>query len=124
MIRPIPPRILAQTVTLSVCQSIDAWQEPTYENYDVSRVCLQPTNMTAKTKENTEVTLRSLLFVDARLSAPALDWNALQVESEKNGAPCVVSYMQGSAVMRYTVLDVDTLYDDRGNVHHYEVALV
>ncbi len=124
MIKPIPPRILKQTVTLRVCSAIDAWQTPTWTNYTISHVCIQPTHETAKTKENTEVALKSVLFIDARLSTPNLDINALQVESEKNGVPCAVEHTQGTTVMKYTVLGVDTLFDDRGNVHHYEVRLV
>lgn len=120
MLRPIPSRILQHNITLHVASAVDAWQNPTTTNYDVTRVCMQPTHDTRLTRDNTEVALRSILFVDARISAPRLDWEALQDASLAAGSPMTVTYKG----REYTVMTVDPLIDDTGKLHHYEVALL
>ena len=119
--RPIPYKILTHTVTFNVCTGVDMWQEPVWSPTVVSRVCMQPCHETRKTDTNTEVLLRSLLFVDAVRSIPAgLDIEALQIASEAAGQPMQVIF-EGKT---YTVLTVETLFSDTGEYHHTEVGLV
>lgn len=121
MLQPIPSRILKHTVTLQHCTGVDMWQAPTWDQTTLSRVCMQPSNETKKAKDNTEVVLRGVCFVDARRSSPAgIDLDAMQIESEANGQPMTLIF-GGST---YTVLAVDTLYDDTGILHHTELGLV
>lgn len=122
MLRPIPSRILKHTVTLQVCSGVDTWEAPTWDPIiTLSRVCMQPSNETKKSKDNTEVVLRGVCFVDARRSSPSgIDLDALQIQSEANGQPMTMTF-GGST---YTVLTVDTLYDDTGILHHTELGVV
>ena len=122
MLSPIPSRILKHSITLQVCSEIDTFQNPSWNPViTLSKVCMQPSNETKKTKDNTEVVLRGVCFVDARRSIPAgIDLDALQIQSEANGKPMTLLF-NGS---QYTVLTVDTLYDDTGVYHHTELGLV
>lgn len=122
MLRPIPSRILKHTVTLQVCSGVDTWEAPTWDPViTLSCVCMQPSNETKKAKDNTEVVLRGVCFVDARRSSPAgIDLDAMQEQSEKNGQPMTLIFGGNT----YTVLTVDTLYDDTGVLHHTELGLV
>ena len=121
MLRPIPSRILKHTVTLQTCAGVDMWQAPAWTQTTLGKVCMQPSNETKKSKDNTEVVLRGVCFVDARRSTPAgIDLDAMQSQSEANGQPMTLLF-NGS---RYTVLTVDTLYDDTGILHHTELGLV
>lgn len=120
MLLPIPRRILSHAVTLKVVSTVDQWQAPSYISYELSRVHVQPTHDTRMTRDNTEVALTSILFVDARISVPHLDLVALQDTSLAQGAPMHVVY-EGRD---YTVMSIDTIPDDLGHLHHYEVGLV
>lgn len=120
MLKPIPSKILKSTATVQVCSGVDMYQNQTYTEYTVKRVHLQPTNEIRKTQSNTEVVLRSILFVDAHTSTPALDWCALLRQAhELEGDMRVV--VRG---VEYTVLTVDELRDDTDGLHHWEVGLV
>lgn len=119
-LRPIPARILRTAITLNVCTKTDTNQAPTYQAYTVSRCHIQSSVEVRKTRENTEMVLRAVLFVDARLSSPQLDWVGLHMQSQAAGHSMTVQ-AQG---MTYTVLDVDAVPDDTDGIHHYEVALV
>ena len=120
MLKPIPAKILKSTATVKVCTGVGMYQNQTYTEYEVRRVHLQPTNEIRKTQSNTEVVLRSILFVDARISTPALDWFALlQAAHAVAGDMRVIVRGQ-----EYTVLTVDELRDDTDGLHHYEVGLV
>lgn len=120
MLRPIPARILTHTATLQQCTGVDVWENPTYTETPLKRICIQPMHTTVMTKDNTEVALTSVAFVDARLSRPkGFDFQAAQEASEANGAPLELLY-QGR---RYTVLTVDTIVDDTGAYHHTELGL-
>ena len=120
MLKPIPAKILKSTATVKVCSGVDRYQNQTYTEYEVKRVHLQPTNEIRKTQSNTDVTLRSILFVDARTSTPFLDWCALlQTAHDNNGDLRVI--VRG---VTYTALSVDELRDDTDNLHHWEVGLV
>lgn len=120
MLRPIPPRILRTAITLNVCTGTDDFQAPTYQSTTVNRCHIQSSVDVVKTRENTEMLQRATLFVDARLSAPQLDWVALHMQSHANGASMTVQ----AGAQTYTVLDVDAVPDDTDGIHHYEVTLV
>ena len=120
MLKPIPAKILKSTATVEVCSGLDMYQNQTYTEYTVKRVHLQPTNEIRKTQTNTDVVLRSILFVDARTSTPALDWYALFRTAHDNAGDMRVT-VRG---VEYTVYSVDELRDDTDGLHHYEVGLV
>lgn len=114
-------------MVLKVCTGMDVWQNPTWQEYTVKNVHLQNTNEVKKTKENTEVVLRSTLFIDTKLSRPALDYDTLAEQSQKAGKPlrCVVYNSQGQKYGEYEVLTVDPVPDvPATRVHHIELGLV
>ena len=120
MLKPIPARILKSTATVKVCSGVDRYQNQTYTEYTVNKVHLQPTNEIRKTVDDTDLTLRSILFVDARTSTPHLDWPVLfRHAHDLCGDMRVV--IRGE---EYTVAAVDELRDDTDLLHHYEIALV
>lgn len=119
MLKPMPSKILKSTATVRVCNGVDRYQNQTYTDYTVKRVHLQPTNDIRKTQDNTEINLRSILFVDARISTPKLDWCALlQTAHENLGDVRVI--VRG---VEYTVIAVDELRDDTDNLHHWEIQM-
>lgn len=121
MLTPIPARMLSQTASVSVPTQIDPWGAATAStSYTVQRVHLQNCSETRKTKDNTEVQLRSILFVDARISSPALDYWQLQQTAQSAGGLLSVT-VDGDV---YTVLTVDAVPDDTGRLHHWELGLV
>lgn len=120
MLKPIPSKILKSTATVKVCTGVDRYQNPTFTTYTVSRVHLQPTNEIRKTENNTDCTLRAILFVDARRSTPVLDWCALLRTAHDNMGDMQVVVRN----VTYTVMGVDELRDDTDNLHHWEVSLV
>ncbi len=127
MLRPIPRALLADIATIKVCTGLDMWQKPTFQEYTVNNVHIQSTNEVKKTKENTEVVLRSVLFIDGRLSQPVLDYDALAEQSQKAGAPlrCVVKNAAGHTYGDYEVITVDPLPNvPATRVHHIELGLV
>ena len=120
MLKPIPARIMRSTATVRACTGVDRYQNPTYQEYTVQRVHLQPTNDARKTADNTDCVLRSMLFVDARHSAPALDWWGLFNTAHGLSGDVKVT-VRGQ---EYTVITVDALRDDADNFHHWEIGLV
>ena len=120
MLKPIPAKILQSTATVRVCSGVDAYQNQTYTDYTVNKVHLQPTNEIRKTQENTDISLRSILFVDARISKPSLDWYALLKTAHDNKGDMRV-IVRGQ---EYTVMCVDELRDDTDTLHHWEIALM
>ena len=120
MLKPIPSRILRSTATVKVCSGVDRYQSPTYTEYTVQHVHLQPTNEVRKTASNTDITLRAILFVDARKSQPVLDWcTLLQTAHAKKGDIKITVRS-----VEYTVNGVDELRDDTDQLHHWEISLV
>ena len=126
MLAPIPSRILRDTVIIQVPTGIDRYQAPQYAEYTVYRVHLQADDVTRKTAGNTEVTLKGTLYVDARLSYPALDWDTLQETAHKAGSQVTVEVInrRGKSSGSYTVAVVDGLPDDEDNLHHWEIGVV
>ena len=114
MLRPIPQSLLGDLAIIKVCTGMDA-------------VVPGAASLVAETKENTEVVLRSTLFIDARLSRPALDYDSLAEHSQKAGKPlrCEVFNSQGQKYGEYEVLTVDPVPDvPATRVHHVELGLV
>ena len=67
-----------------------------------------------------------MLFVDARYSTPTLDYEALQESAQQAGGVmrAVVSGRGGRSMGPFSVLVVDGLPDDEGQLHHWELGLV
>ena len=120
MLNPIPSRILKSTATVKVCSGVDRYQNQTYTEYTVKKVHLQPTNEIRKTANNTDIVLRSILFVDAHTSTPSLDWCALLKDAHAKQGDVRVIVRD----VEYTALAVDELRDDTDTLHHWEVSLV
>ena len=119
MLRPIPARILRSSAVVKVCNGVDFYQNQTFDTYEVDHVHVQPTDRIVKTKDNTDHQLTSILFVDARRSSPTLDWQGLLEGANQSGGDMKVT-IHGT---EYTVVSVDTLYDDTDTLHHWEVGL-
>ena len=119
MLKPIPSKILKSAATVKVCSGVDRYQNQTYTEYSVKCVHLQQTNEIRKTQDNTDISLRSVLFVDARISTPKLDWCALLKTAHENLGDVRV-IVRG---VEYTVISVDELRDDTDTLHHWEVSL-
>ena len=120
MLAPIPRQILTDSMTLFVPTGLDVYQNPTGTTYAVANVHLQNTNEIRRTATNSEVVLRSILFVDARLSSPRLDYIALADAAQGVGAQMTVTVNTVS----FTVKTVDAVPDDTGKTHHWELGLV
>ncbi len=127
MLRPIPPRLLNDTVVLKIPAEKDDWQNPIYKEVRINRVHLQSAHNITKSKDNTEVLLSAILFIDCKLSYPKADIDCLQNYSEKNGGNmrAVVYNARGQKVGDFSVMTVDgiTDYPSTQN-HHIEVGLV
>lgn len=127
MLRPIPSRLLRDLVTVKVCTGMDAWQNPEWDEYIVSNVHLQNSNEVRKTKDNTEVVLRAILFIDSVRSSPALDYDTLMEQSEAAGKPmrCIVQDASGDISGDFEVILVDLVPDvPATRIHHVELGLV
>lgn len=119
MLRPIPARIMRTTALVKAGTGKDFYGNPTYTEYTVNRVHLQPTNEIRKTVSNTDCTLRSILFADDRNSTP-LDWWGIFNTAHALGVDVKV-VVRGQ---EYTVFSVDELRDDTDAFHHYEISLL
>lgn len=127
MLSPIPRKILRDTLTLHVPTGIDRYQQPTGEKtYVVQNVHLQSDNITKKTSDNTEVTLSGIIFIDARHSTPALDYEALQNAAHAAGSymTCEITNKRGGISGPFSVMIVNGLPDDEDNLHHWEIGVV
>ena len=127
MLAPIPFVLLTDTATINVCTGVDIWDVPTWQSYTVSHVHLQNTNETKKAQDNTEVVLRSVLFIDAQTSLPWLNFEELAQQSQSAGKPMTCTVMTGSCegLGPFRVLPVDAIpnvpaYD----LHHVELGVV
>lgn len=118
MLRPIPARIMRSTVTVKAGKGRDRYQNPVYDEYTIKNVHIQPTNEIRKTADNTDCTLRSVLFADRRHSTP-LDWWGIFNTAHDLGVDVKV-VCRGQ---EYTVFGVDELRDDTDTFHHWEIAL-
>lgn len=121
MLRSIPSKILKHTVTLNICTGVDRYQKPTSEQQEIRHCVMQPTNETRRTTSNTEVVLRGLMFADAKRTLPVgYDFEAAKKASEAAGYPLTLTFNG----QEFTVETVETLYDDEGLLHHYELGLI
>ena len=80
---------------------------------------MQPTNEIRKSPDNTDCTLRSILFADGKYSTP-LDWWGLFNTAHALGGDLKVIVRD----QEYTVFSVDELRDDTDAFHHWEIALL
>lgn len=119
MLKPIPAKIMRSTATVKACKGLDRYQNMTFDTYTVKGVHLQPTNEIRKNADNTDCTLRSILFVDRRHSTPTLDWWGLFNTAHAMGGDVKVT-VRG---VEYTVFSVDELRDDTDQFHHWEILL-
>lgn len=127
MLRPIPASVLGDIAVIRVCTGVDVWQNPEWEEYMVKPVHLQNTNEVRKSKENTEIVLRSILFIDSVHSRPSLDYGGLAEKSQAAGKPmhCTVYSAAGEPYGEYEVAAVDIAPDvPARRVHHTELGLV
>ncbi len=120
MLRPIPSVLLTDTAVFIVPDSMDVWQTAETNEFTVNNVHIQNTNEIRKTKDNTEIILRSILFIDAKLSKPKLDYISLMRQAETIGAALTVIVNNET----YTVVCVDALPNVPKGIHHYELGLV
>lgn len=126
MLSAIPRKILRDTMELFVPSGVDRYQKPTGTTYIVENVHIQADNSTRKTSDNTEVSLTGIIFVDARHSVPALDYDALQRSAHEAGSvmTCKIKHKRGTISGPYTILVVDGLPDDEDNLHHWEIGVI
>ena len=110
---------MRSTATVMACTSLDRYQKPVYTEKTVKHVHLQPTNEIRKTADNTDCTLRSILFVDKVHSTPTLDWWGLFNTAHALGGDVKVIIRE----QEYTVFTVDELRDDTDMFHHWEIGL-
>ena len=120
MLPPIPRQLLKSTIIVEACVSVDRDRRQRCSTHTVKRVHLQPSASVRKSKNNTDVVLRALLFVDARLSTPALDWEALFLTAQQAGGDVTVKLRNQA----YAVASVERIPDDEDNLHHWEIGLV
>ena len=119
MLKPIPAKILRSTATVKVCTGTDIYQNQAYSTYTVKRVHLQPTEKIVKSATNTDLQLTGILFVDARISSPSLDWRALLETAHDHGGDMRIT-VRG---VTYTVETADGLRDDTDKLHHWEIGV-
>lgn len=111
---------MRSTITVKACTGKDRYQNQTFTDYTVKKVHIQPTNEIRKTPDNTDCTLRSLLFVDRQHSKPNLNWWTLFNVAHAIGGDIKVIDKNGE---EFTVFTVDELKDDTDQFHHYEIGL-
>lgn len=110
---------MTHSATLKVVQETDRWGKPTYTDYTLSKIHVQPTREIVKNAEDKNVNLNAVLFYDPRVSSPVIDWESLQKSSESANGQMKVLYNSNE----YTVWSIDLLPDDEGVLHHVEVSL-
>lgn len=118
--RPIPKSIMRSTADIEWCYGTDVYQNQLMMQETVKNVHLQPTNAIVKTKDNTEKQLRSVLFVDAKISKPLLDWEKMLTDAHNVGGDVRIT-VRG---VTYTLMTVDALRGKTDELHHYELGLV
>lgn len=110
---------MRSTAKVKACTGLDRYQNQTFTEYTVNHVHLQPTNEIRKTADNTDCTLRSILFVDRKHSTPTIDWWGLFETAHNLGGDLKIT-VRGE---EYTVFSVDELRDDTDSFHHWEIGL-
>jgi hypothetical protein len=87
-----------------------------FANVQVDHVCVQPYQSTTLTRDDTDRRESAICFIDA-VRSTHFDADAGKIQSEDNGHVMQMIFRNNT----YEVLLVDTLYDDKGLLHHYEV---
>jgi len=116
--KPIPRKLLCHSVTMKVCSGTDAWQNPTYTTYALSKVRMELALVTKKTADNTLLTFSGTLFHDQTRST-AFDFVAQKAVADGNKGDMKVVF----GTRTYTVYEVSPQYDETGSIHHTEVLL-
>lgn len=126
MLSPIPSVMLKDSAVFHVPVSLDDYQKPIYEDYEVHHVHIQNSNEVRQSAQNEQVVLRAILFVDGRKSTPVYDYMALAEAAEAVGSPITVTVTEASGNhAEYTVTVVDAVPDVPANrTHHTELGLV
>lgn len=126
MLAPIPSVMLKDKAIFHVPVSIDDYQKPVYQDYEVNHVHIQNGNEVRQSAQNEQVVLRAILFVDGRKSTPIYDYMNLMVEAEAVGSPITVTVIEASGNSNeYTVILVDAVPDVPAvRTHHTEIGLV
>lgn len=120
MARKPPPYLYGHHVTLRVCTGVDLFQNPVWEEHEITGVNVQASTGTVLTAVNTDASRRSLLFADSLYTVPQLDWMRLKHESEDAGKRMQVVYNGDT----YVVEAVDRIEDEFCRLDHWEVELV
>lgn len=110
---------MRSVATVKACTGMDVYQNQTFTEYTVKNVHIQPTNEMRKSPDNTENTLRSILFVDKKHSTPIIDWWGIFKDAQEIGGDVKV-IIRGQ---EYTIFSVDELRDDTDVFHHWEIGL-
>lgn len=126
MLSPIPSVMLKDRAVFHVPVSIDEYQKPVYEDYEVVHVHIQNSNTVKHSVQNEEVLLRAILFVDEKLSHPKYDYMALIAAAQAVGADMTVTVFEANGnSAEYTVEVVDAVPDvPATRTHHTEIGLV
>ncbi len=126
MLTPIPSVMLKDSAVFHVPVSMDKYQKPVYQDYEVSHVHIQNSNEVRRTSMNEEVVIRAILFVDSKKSTPIYDYMSLVASAQAVGADMTVTVTEASGnSFEYTVVLVDAVPDvPATRTHHTEIGLV
>ena len=78
MLRPIPQKILTDTLILKRPIGFNVYQEAQYEIIKVKNVHVQSSNDIKMSATNTEVALKAIAYIDARISTPHLNYSEIE----------------------------------------------
>lgn len=120
MIGTIPAQMLKDTVNIQTPETVDAWNIATSDLQTQYHVHLQSTDLFRRTANDMSATYKAVLFIDARLSFPFIDWEVLQNDAEQKGYQLQIEVNHNT----YTVVSVNSVHNDIGGLHHYEVGCV
>lgn len=108
--KPIPLSALCHSVALLSGITTDRFQNETVGSETTIRnVRVSPSSKRISTKDNTQVTLSALLFVDMQHSKPIVSFS----EADR-------IVFQGTS---YRIVEIKPVYDFN-QIHHYEIGLI
>lgn len=109
--KPIPKQLLIHTVTLRYKTDSDIWDNSAYEEQTLHYVRIEPKKTLTYTKESQQLSLNSILFIDALNST----------------LPTKIS-LDDEIIWRgntYTIKSIDEQFALDGlSLHHYEIGLI
>lgn len=120
MVRKPPKHVYGMECTFHVASDIDKWSAVQWTDYAINGVNVQPAHDTTRTKDNTEVSVKAVIFIDSAYSNPFYSLLTLQKESESHGHQMTVTW--GGETM--TVATVEPLYDEFCRLDHFEVTCI